>query len=99
MNLQITDFWHELETATNAKHKELISVINSHLVELARRVEGSVGKVLDLCLKPLDIQLQKPSAEEFHNSIQDLLKNGEHHLIDPVIVQPESFFATQPLSQ
>ena len=76
--VQITEFWHELETATNQTYQELIAVINQHLLELARKIEGSVGKVLDLCLKPLDICLQRPSAEEFHSSIQDLLRHGDH---------------------
>jgi len=35
-----------------------------------------VGKSLDLKLEPVDIHMDPPSAQEFHNSIQDLFTAG-----------------------
>ena len=63
--------------ATNEKHQQLISILNVHLDSLARDVEQVVGAALNLRLEPLDIQLEPPNAQQFHNSIQDLFNTGQ----------------------
>ena len=75
--LQIHQFWHDLEVATNDKHQQLIGILNVHLDSLARDVEQVVGAALNLRLEPLDIQLDPPNAQQFHKSIQDLFETGK----------------------
>ena len=76
--LQIHQFWHDLEVATNDKHQQLIGILNVHLDSLARDVEQVVGAALNLRLEPLDIQLDPPNAQQFHKSIQELFDTGEN---------------------
>lgn len=74
--MQIQQFWHDLEVATNEKHQQLISVLNQHLDNLARVVEKVVGGTLNLKLEPVIISLEPPTAQQFHNSVEKLFAAG-----------------------
>ena len=76
MRLQIQEFWHELEVATNEKQQQMVGTINQHLSSLARDIEDVVGRTLDLRLEPVDIRMDPPTAQDFHDSLQQLFSSG-----------------------
>ena len=76
MRLQIQEFWHELEVATNEKQQQMVTTINQHLSGLARDIEDVVGRTLDLRLEPVDIRMDPPTAQDFHDSLQQLFSSG-----------------------
>lgn len=62
--------------ATNEKHQQLVGVLNQHLQCLARDIEDVVGAALNLQLEPISMELDPPSLEQFHHSIQELFQKG-----------------------
>lgn len=70
------DFWGVLEAVAASRNTELLRVLNIHLVELSRRVEGAVSEALEVELVAADIRLRPPSAEQLHSDVEELIKKG-----------------------
>ena len=74
--LQVADFWHEVELATNARQQGMFRAVNLHLERLSRAVDAAVGDVLSLRIEPVLLRMEPPTATEFHHSLQELFENG-----------------------
>ena len=75
-NLQVRDFWQDVETATNERQRAMFQCINRRLDSLSRQIEATVGDVLDLRLEPVTIAMDPPAAQDFHDSLQNLFAQG-----------------------
>lgn len=74
--MQVADFWHEVELATNARQQHMFRAVNLHLERLARAVDATVGDLLSLRMEPVLLRMDPPSAAEFHHSLQELFDKG-----------------------
>ena len=77
MRAQVREFWHELESATNARQAAMFGLLNGHLNRLGGRVEAAVGGLLHVRLEPAALHLEPPSAQQHHADLQALFDSGE----------------------
>ena len=75
--MQVSDFWQDVEAATNERQRSMFQCINRRLESLSREIEGTVGRVLDLRLEPVTIAMDPPAAQDFHDSLQNLFAQGD----------------------
>lgn len=73
---EVSDFWQDVEAATNERQRSMFQCINRRLESLSREIEGTVGRVLDLRLEPVTIAMDPPAAQDFHDSLQNLFAQG-----------------------
>jgi tRNA U34 5-carboxymethylaminomethyl modifying GTPase MnmE/TrmE len=73
---EVRGFWHQLETATNERQRALLRRLNGHLEGLSRAIEAVVAERLSVRLEPVDLRLQPPTAQQFHDSLQRLFAAG-----------------------
>ena len=74
--MQVAEFWHEVELATNVRQQRMFQAVNAHLEKLSRGVDDVVGGLLSLRLEPVLVRMDPPSAAEFHCSLQELFEKG-----------------------
>jgi hypothetical protein len=74
--LQFQEFFGELENQLQAHHFRLVYRLNTGMLPLARRMEESAGRVLNISLAPVNIALLKHNPEEFHDDLTNLMKEG-----------------------
>jgi hypothetical protein len=91
VGLQVRDFWHALEAATNERQQAMFRLLNRHLKRLAQRVEVAVGEALEVQLEPAALHLDPPTAQQFHADLQDLFDTGAH-LTPPSILKVSFYF-------
>lgn len=75
--MQVREFWHALEEATNERQQAMFQLLNSHMKRLAQRVEAAVGEALEVQLEPTALRLDPPTAQQFHADLQNLFDTGE----------------------
>lgn len=81
--LQVGEFWHELEAATNERQRKMFRQVNRHLEALSRAIESAVADQLDVRLEAVDIRLTPPTADAFHASLQELFNDGGVFTLPP----------------
>ncbi len=65
-----------LQMASNERQRVLLRRLNAHLEGLSRAIEAVVSEGLSVRLEPVDLRLEKPTAESFHDSLQALFDAG-----------------------
>ena len=65
-----------VQMASNDRQRTLLRRLNVHLEQLSRTIEAVVSESLSVRLEPVDLRLEKPSASEFHDSLQELFAAG-----------------------
>eukprot|EP00884_Botryococcus_braunii_P002284 jgi/Botrbrau1/12056/Bobra.0295s0011.1 len=76
---EVRDFWHQLEVAATTQQHELYAIINKQLDKVSAAIEASVGEILNVRLEPVNLRIEIPTSEDFHNSLAELFKHGVSH--------------------
>jgi hypothetical protein len=79
VEIQVDDFWHDLERAANEQQRVLITCINKQLDHLSASIEETVGEMLDVRLEPVNLRMAVPSSQEFHDTLAELFTHGRSY--------------------
>lgn len=70
MRSEFAKFWNELEQEAWERQQALFRDLNSKLGPLARRIEETVSRRLEVSLTPVRLQIPAPSLDEMQEQIQ-----------------------------